>query len=142
MKTLFTLLSAFLLMTSLSVAQSINKTGPQQFWETNIHAIIDGDVDQVVEQSYFPMSTFEGDWKKREFIDAFDILFDESAVEALKNQSYRDIQSVDDGTGNREYIVVITTEMEIDGEILESATILSFKKFDGEWKLYNIDMAG
>jgi hypothetical protein len=142
MKTFFTLLAAIFLLNTTSHAQSVKKPDPQHFWDTNIQAIIDGDVDQVVSQSHFPMSTFEGDWSKNSFIDAFDILFDESAVEALKLQNYRDIQAVEDSPGVMIYIVVITTEMEIDGEIFESATILSFKKYEGEWKLYNIDMAG
>ncbi|MFK7783789.1 MAG: hypothetical protein AB8B56_01665 [Crocinitomicaceae bacterium] len=142
MKTLFTLLTGIFLINTTSYAQSIKKTEPQHFWETNIQAIVDGDVEEVIRQSHFPMSTFEGDWSKNSFSDAFDILFDASAVENLKSQSYRDIQPMEDSPGKMTYVVVITTEMEIDGEIFESATILSFKKFEGEWKLYNIDMAG
>ena len=142
MKTFFTLLAAIFLMNTTSHAQSVKKPDPQHFWDTNIQAIITGDVDQVVSQSNFPMSTFEGDWSKKSFVDAFDILFDKSSVEELKSQTYRDIQAVEDSPGVMIYRVVITTEMEIDGEIFESATILSFKKFEGDWKLFNIDMAG
>lgn len=142
MKTFFTLLSAIFLLNSASYAQSVKMPEPQHFWATNIQAIIDGDVEEVISQSHFPMSTFEGDWSKNSFSDAFDILFDASAVENLKSQSFRDIQAMEDSPGVMTYVVVITTVTEIDGEIYESATILSFKKFEGEWKLYNIDMAG
>jgi len=142
MNTFFTLLTAVVLLNTTSFAQGLNKTEPQQFWNTNIQAILNSDVDAVVGQSHFPMSTFEGDWSKKSFKDAFDILFDESALEELSSQSYRDIQPVEDSPGVMTYIVVITTEMVVDGETFESSTILSFKKFEGEWKLYNIDMAG
>lgn len=142
MKTFFSLLTTVLLLSSTSFAQSINKTEPQQFWETNIQAIIDGDVDKVVSQSHFPMTTFEGEWKKKNFVDAFDILFDESAIEELSSQNYRDIQPLEDSPGKMTYVVVITTVSEFEGEVYESSTILSFKKFEGEWKLYQIDMAG
>lgn len=142
MKTFFTLLAAIFVLNSNSFAQGIKKTEPQHFWDTNIQAIIDGDVDEVVRQSNFPMSTFEGKWSKNEFIDAFEILFDESSVEELKSQSYRSIQPMEDSPGVMVYVVVITTLTEMDGEIFESSTILSFKKFEEDWKLYDIDMAG
>lgn len=142
MKMILTLCAAFFLFGSTVQAQSLNKVGPQQFWETNIQAILDQDIDLVVEQSHFPMSTFEGDWKENDFRDAFEILFDETTLAALKSQTFRDIQAVENEPGDVTYMVVILTEMEVDGEMYESATILSFMKFDGVWKLYNIDMAG
>ena len=142
MKTLFSLLTIVLLMNANAFAQGIKRTEPQEFWETNIQAIISGDVDQVVKQSYFPMSTFEGDWSEEDFIDAFDILFDESTIAALPSMTYRDIQTPDEGSRNLEYILVVSTSTEIDGELYESALILSFSKIEGEWMLYHIDMAG
>jgi hypothetical protein len=142
MKMILTICAAFLLFGSSVQAQTLNKVEPQQFWETNIQAILDQDLDLVVSQSHFPMSTFEGDWKENDFRDAFEILFDETTIAALQSQTYRDIQPVEYEPGEITYMVVILTEMEVDGEMFESATILSFKKFDGVWKLYNIDMAG
>ncbi len=142
MKTFMTLFVGFMLMTSFAFSQSLNKIEPQQFWETNIQAILDSDVDEVVSQSHFPMITFEGDWSKNSFIDAFDILFDESVLSALKSQTYRDIQTFEDSPGEITYMVVIVTYLESEGEVYESATMLSFKKFDEKWKLYQIDMAG
>ena len=129
-------------MISFSFSQSINKIEPEQFWETNIRAILDSNIDEVVSQSHFPMATFEGDWSKNSFIDAFEILFDESVLASLSSQTYRDIQAFEDGPNKVTYMVVIVTETEYEGEFYESATMLSFKKFDGEWKLYQIDMAG
>lgn len=142
MKTFFTLLTGFLILSSNALAQGINKIEPQQFWETNIQAILNGDVEEVISQSHFPMSTFEGDWSKNDFSDAYDILFGEAELAELRTQTYRDIQPVEYEPGEMTYMIVIVTETEIDGEVYESATILSFKKFDGAWKLYDIDMAG
>ncbi|MDG1333467.1 MAG: hypothetical protein P8P74_14115 [Crocinitomicaceae bacterium] len=142
MKTFFTLLTTVLLINSSSFAQSINKTDPQQFWDTNIQAIVNGDVDEVVSQSHFPMTTFEGEWSKKDFTDAYEILFDETAIAELSSQTYRSIQPLEDGPNNVIYVVVITTVTEFDGEVFESSTILSFQKYEGEWKLYQIDMAG
>lgn len=142
MKTLFTPLTFLLLLNSSSFAQSINKTEPQQFWDANIRNIISYDIDAVVEQSHFPMTTFEGEWSKKEFKDAFDILFDGEAISVLDLMTYRDIQPLEDGPNNVIYVVVITTETEYEGEVYESSTILSFQKYEGEWKLFQIDMAG
>ncbi|PHR30805.1 MAG: hypothetical protein COA38_09700 [Fluviicola sp.] len=142
MKTFFTMLAGFLLISSSVFAQSLNKVEPQQFWETNIQAILNSDLDEVVSQSYFPMTTFEGDWSKKDFINSFDMLFDESILAALSDQSFRDIQAIESSPGEITYMVVIITYTEMEGETYESATILSFKKFDGEWKLYDLDMAG
>ncbi len=132
---------ALIVTASFANAQSLNKTEPQQFWDTNIQAILDEDVDAVVEQAYFPMSTFEGDWSKRDFKNSFDVIFDRSVLEALGKQTYRDIQATN-GTDGLTYKVVVMTYTEIDGELYESATMLYFQKFDDEWKLFKIDMAG
>ncbi len=132
---------AILFIGSCANAQSINKTEPQQFWDTNIQAILNEDVDIVIEQSVFPMTTFEGDWSKKDFRDAFPAVFDDATLEALGKLTYRDIDASNDGDGLT-YTVAIMTYMEIDGEVYESATILSFRKFEKEWKLFNIDMAG
>lgn len=129
-------------MSSMAFSQSVDKVEAQAFWETNIQAILNENVDEVVSKSHFPMSTFEGDWTKDDFIDAFEILFGISELTELKTQTFHDIQPVEYEPGEIEYMVVIVTETEIDGELYESATILSFKKFDGVWKLYAIDMAG
>lgn len=142
MKTFFVLLAGFFIMSSSVIAQEINKIEPQQFWETNIQAILDSDVDKVVSQAHFPMTTFDGDWSEEPFIDAFDMLFDEAVLAELKTQSFRDIQPFEGNGGEMTYMVVIATETEFEGELYESVTLLSFKKFDGEWKLYDIDMAG
>lgn len=142
MKIFLSLITGLLLTTSFAFSQSLEKVEPQQFWDTNIKAILDNDVEKVVSQSHFPMSTFEGDWSKKDFMDAYEILFDESVLGDLRMQSYRDIQPVEYTPGEITYMIVIVTETEHEGEVYESATILSFKKFDGEWKLYDIDMAG
>lgn len=142
MKTLFTMLAGFLLISSSVFAQTLKKVEPQQFWDTNIQAILGSELDEVVSQSHFPMTTFEGDWSKKDFINSFDLLFDKSILAALRDQSYRDIQPIESSPGEITYMVVITTYTEVEGETYESVTILSFKKFDGEWKLYDIDMAG
>jgi hypothetical protein len=142
MKTFFTLLAGFLIISSSAIAQGIDKLEPQQFWDTNILALIDGDVEKVVSQSNFPITTFDGDWSEEAFIDAFEILFDRTALAELKTQSFRDIQPFEESGGKMTYMVVITTLTESDGEVYESSTLLSFKKFGGEWKLFDIDMAG
>lgn len=142
MKILFSLFIGFILVSPSTYAQGINKTEPQQFWETNIQAILESNVEEVVNQSHFPLNTFEGEWSENDFVDAFEILFSEVELSELRSQSYRDIQMFEDEDGATIYMVVILTETEIEGEYYESATILSFKKFDGQWKLYDIDMAG
>lgn len=142
MKTFFALFIVLLFVTTTTFAQDANENDQKDLWETNIQAILSGDVETVVSQSYFPMTTFEGEWDKAYFLEAYDIIFDASVLAQLSELSYEDIQLVENETEDPSYMIVIATATEIDGELYESATILSFKKFDGAWKLYAIDMAG
>lgn len=142
MKTFFTLLAGFLLFSSSVFAQGLNKMEPQQFWDTNIQSILDNDMEKVVSQSHFPMTTFNGDWSEEEFMDGYDLIFDELFLAELQKQTFRDIQAFEEGGGMMTYMVVVTTVTEYEGEVYENSTLLSFKKFDGEWKLYDIGVAG
>ena len=141
MKLAYTFL-LLLVIAPITLAQEIDKDEAQDFWEDNIQAILDLDKEKVMTQTNFPLNTFDGDWDQRAFESGFDLIFNEDLIADLKYQSVRDIQSVEYEPGEITIILDIFSVTEIDGEEFESATILSFKKFEGSWKLYDIKMAG
>ena len=141
MKLAYTFL-LLLFIAPIALAQEIDKDEAEDFWEDNIQAILDLDKEKVMTQTNFPLNTFDGDWDQRAFESGFDLIFNEDLIADLKYQSVRDIQSVEYEPGEITIILDIFSVTEIDGEEFESATILSFKKFEGSWKLYDIKMAG
>lgn len=141
MKLAYTFL-LLLVIAPITLAQEIDKDEAEDFWEDNIQAILDLDKEKVMTQTNFPLNTFDGDWDQRAFESGFDLIFNEDLIADLKYQSVRDIQSVEYEPGEITIILDIFSVTEIDGEEFESATILSFKKFEGSWKLYDIKMAG
>mgnify|MGYP006893244393 CR=1 FL=1 len=141
MKTLLSLSFLFLLGCT-TFAQSVKKVEAQLFWETNIQSFLDGDLDAVVEQTEFPIAMFDEDLDEELFRENFPFLFDELTLEALAAQSYRDIQILDEDPSELIYMVSIYTETQMEDEILESMTMLYFKKFEGKWKLFQIEIAG
>ncbi|MFT5860875.1 MAG: hypothetical protein ACI865_002991 [Flavobacteriaceae bacterium] len=139
------LIYTFLLLLAIapaSSAQEVDEDEAEIFWEDNIQAILDLDKEKVMSQTNFPLSTFDGDWDSKAFESGFDLIFNEDLIAQLKYESVRSIQPVEYEPGEMTYMLVILSSTEIDGEQFESATMLSFKKYEGSWKLYRIDMAG
>lgn len=141
MKTLIASTILFL-MSSMAFSQSVDKVEAQAFWDNNIQSILDGDIDAVVEQSVLPMVVFEEEMDEEMFREAYEYIFDENVIATLMGMSYRDIELIDEDPKALVYMVSIYSEIEEEGEIYESMTFLSFKKFDGKWKLSQIDIAG
>lgn len=141
MKSFFILFVTTLFIGSSVNAQEIDLDQADAFWNSNIQAILDGDVAKVVTQTNFPLTTFEGDWTEEEFRSNFEVIFDEVTLADLASQDLTDIQVVEDEEGLT-YMIVLLTTFEIEEEFYESATILSFMEIEGDWKLYRIDIAG
>lgn len=141
MKTLLSLSFLFLLGCP-TFAQSIKKVDTQLFWETNIQPFLDGDLDAIVAQTDFPIAMFDEDMDEELFRENFPYIFDELTLEALAAQSYRDVYVLDDPPSELIYMVSIYTETQMEDEILESTTMLYFKKFEGKWKFFLLKVAG
>ncbi len=141
MKSFLLLLLASFSVSSTVHAQDLDLDEADAFWKSNIQAILDADIEKVMDQTSFPLTTYEDDWTEEDFRDNFELVFDEMVLADLAAQDLTDIQVVEDEDG-LSYMVVIYTVIGIDEDFYESATILSFTKMDDDWKLYRIDVAG
>lgn len=141
MKSFFLPLIVFCFFCSTAHAQSFDAEEGENFWARYIDPILLYDVDQVVDQTTFPIATYEGDLNEEDFRDLYEIIFDETTLESLSEMDYTSIEVIDSEVG-RVCIIAIMTMFEIDEEYYESATILSFEEIDGSWQLFRIDIAG
>ena len=141
MKSILVLFIGVLFFSPSVNAQDLDSDEGVDFWAYYISPILQYEVDQVVNQASFPLETYEGDLSEEEFRDLFPVIFDETTMESLSYLDYTAVQVL----GYDEYTVyriTILTEFEMDGEYYETATILSFRQENGNWKMFSIDIAG
>ena len=141
MKSILVLFIGALLFSPSVNAQDLDSDEGVDFWAYYISPILQYEVDQVIDQATFPLETYEGDLSEEEFRDLFPVIFDETTMESLSYLDYTAVQVL----GYDEYTVyriTILTEFEMDGEYYETATILSFRQENGNWKMFSIDIAG
>ena len=137
---LLILISAFSLSSSVN-AQDLDSDEGENFWARYIDPILLYDLDQVVDQTSFPIATYEGDLNEEDFLGLYEIIFDETTIDALSYMDYTAIKVLGYDE-NTIYQLSILTEFEIDEEYYETATILSFRQENGSWKMFQIDIAG
>ncbi len=130
----------FISVSQFSFSQLSDEEEAEIIWETNIQAILDLDKKKVLSQTVFPLNTYKGVWNRSTFISDFDFIFNTDLLKDLKYQDVRDLQPSEEESGELAFILIVMTFTEIDGEDFESSTIFSFKKFEGDWKMYNIEL--
>ncbi|MFT5777280.1 MAG: hypothetical protein ACI837_000211 [Crocinitomicaceae bacterium] len=147
MKILFPLL-LILFSAPTAHSQKINREEAEAFWVSTIYPIMDMDIPTALNNVNYPISTYLGNRTKEDFTGDYNDIFTPEILKALGKSSIDDIQIVDYQSGELTYMLVLMTvykvedDTDMEGSEMESATILSFKKFDGVWKLYNVDIAG
>lgn len=141
MKSFFVLIAVSCFLSSPLHAQSLDAVEGENFWARYIDPILLYDLDQVFDQTSFPIATYEGDLNEEDFLGLYEIIFDEATIDALSYMDYTAIQVLGYDE-NTIYQLSILTEFEIDEEYYESATILSFRQENGSWKMFQIDIAG
>ncbi|TNF48546.1 MAG: hypothetical protein EP305_05260 [Bacteroidetes bacterium] len=151
MKTL--LITAFLLLNGFTFSQKADLNTVKTFWETNIYEIIILDQEGIEKHTHFPV---EGSWgyildledpestTDEDFTHNLKEIFTEEVRVALRNKTYNDLVHHTDENGELNFIVqvMMTTQLEDSDEVMESMMILYFKKFEGDWKLFQIELAG
>ena len=112
----------------------------QFFWNSNIGNIIEMDKDSVLFQTQFPLEVDKvgkkEEWTKDQFKKKLSVLFDSAVREQLSKDTYSSIEAWtrEDETGPTYMIVVYPGDEEFN------VMVLSFKQFDGDWKLFQIDL--
>lgn len=150
MKSIATL--TFCLIISVVFGQKTDLETVKKFWDTNIVEIIRLDQESIIEHTHFPVSgtwgyvmELEGDaetWTKEDFISAIPTIFNEELREKLQKENYNSLVHHIDEVGNLHFILQLNFETITSDGVFESTTLLYFKRFDGVWKIYQIEYAG
>ncbi len=150
MKSIATL--TFCLIISVVFGQKTDLETVKKFWDTNIVEIIRLDQESIIEHTHFPVSgswgyvmELEGDaetWTKEDFISAIPAIFNEELREKLQKENYNSLVHHIDEVGNLHFILQLNFETITSDGVFESTTLLYFKRFDGVWKIYQIEYAG
>jgi hypothetical protein len=124
------------------------------FWDSNIKAIVDFDSTKIIAQTNFPLEGSWGyaigletepeEWTKTDYTTNLESIFTEELRTLLSEKTYNDLTHYANEEGEIQLIINLMsyyTDIETQ-ETYESSTILFFKKFDNEWKLFSIEYAG
>lgn len=129
----------FLLLAHLSFGQLSDRVEAQKFWDINITNIVLLNTEQILAQTQFPLQVHLGTeaqkWTKEIFKKKLPVVFTPEVREQLKKGSIDDIDAwVMSEDDSETYMLVCYFE-----EGSYAAMVLSFKQFEGKWKLYSID---
>jgi len=133
-----TALFLFTFLTNLSFSQIRDTLEAKKFWADNIQAIINLDKTKIISQTNFPLeiNIDEELWSKDDFTARLDNLYTAEFRDELKSGS---IDNIDAWTMFEDesdtYMLVSFSKFEE-----YDALVFMFKQFDGNWKLYGIDM--
>lgn len=150
MKVLTSLL--FLFAFSCVYSQKADLATVQNFWDNNIMEIIRLDKEKIIDHTAFPVSgswgyalELEGGpeaWTDDDYKLNLDKIYNEELRIKLRGMNYNSLVHHTDENGELNFILQITFETITDVGTFESATLLYFKKYEGIWKLYQIEHAG
>jgi hypothetical protein len=148
------LFTAILLCLSNSFSQKLEYNVVVAFWDSNIKAIVDFDSTKIIAQTNFPLEGSWGyaigletepeEWTKTDYTTNLESIFTEELRTLLSEKTYNDLTHYANEEGEIQLIINLMsyyTDIETQ-ETYESSTILFFKKFDNEWKLFSIEYAG
>jgi hypothetical protein len=123
----------------------------QNLWNSNIRAIIDLDVEKIIQQTNFPL---QGDWyvayelwdaSEEELQEAYindpGVVFDPDTRARLAEMSWEEIV-VNDYEEGIVLSVPVYLSYEAEGEIYEFVTFYEFAKIEEQWMLIGIVYAG
>ncbi|MBL4862275.1 MAG: hypothetical protein JKY09_04555 [Crocinitomicaceae bacterium] len=132
------LLLPVLIFTQFSFGQLENSEEAQKFWDDNIQAIVDLEKNKIIEQTNFPLelSATKEVWTKNEFTEKLDMIFHKSQREELSKLNIGDIDAWQ-MSGHESLMYMVACFEAFDDN---RAMVLQFKRIDGEWKLYGIDL--
>lgn len=152
MKNLF--LISFLLFTHITFSQLVPKAELDQFWNSNILSMVRIDKEAIVAQTNFPLEGAWGymiddlsepeSWTQELYSNNLAKIYTDEIRIAMRSKTINDLThfTTDEGeTALLLSIMVETYDKESD-MTFESTYMFYFKKFDGNWKLFKMDIAG
>lgn len=152
MKNLVLLTTLIISLTS-SAQSKIDSTELEQIWNNNILPIINKDTASLSKTINFPVSGLwsmfigfnnipETKHSKKDFFKNIDKFITSDLSSALEKQSYKNFE-IHTELDFPEVTISYGIETQLDnGDIDEGALIFSFKKIDGQWKLWSCIIVG
>lgn len=132
------LLFCCLIFSLFARSQEADREEMQRFWDSNIAAIVAGNVETVLSQTHFPLEVKRSkreNLTREKFKVQYKTVFTPFVVEQFKTGSIRDIDAwTMEGDSGPTYMLVCS-----QSEESEAVFVFCFKQFDGQWKLYLID---
>jgi len=152
MKTI--LIIAFTFLTSITFSQLVQKAELEEFWNSNILPMVKIDKETIISQTNFPLEGAWGymvddlsdseSWTAELYTNNLEKIYTDEIRIAMRSKTINDLAHFTTEEGETALLlsIMIETYDKESDMTFESSYMFFFKKFEGNWKLYKIDIAG
>lgn len=149
-----TLIVAFTLLTSISFSQLVQKTELDAFWNSTILPIVKIDKETIIAQTNFPLEGAWGymvddlsepeSWTTELYSNNLEKIFTDEIRISMRSKTINDLAHFTTEEGETALLlsIMIETYDKESDMTFETSYMYFFKMFDGNWKLFKIDIAG
>lgn len=149
-----TLIIAFTLLTSISFSQLVQKAELDEFWNSNILPMVKIDKEAIIAQTNFPLDGAWGymvddlsepeSWTQELYSNNLEKIYTEEIRIAMRSKTINDLAhfTTDEGETALLLSIMIETYDKESDMTFELSYMFFFKKIDGNWKLFKMDIAG
>lgn len=148
------LIIAFTQLTIISYSQLVSKPELEQFWNSTILPMVQLDNETVISQTNFPLEGAWGylvddlsepeSWTQALYSNNLEKIYTNEIRIALRGKTCNDLAhfTTDEGQTALLLPIMIETYDKESNMTFETSYMYFFKKFDGNWKLFKIDIVG
>lgn len=152
MKTI--LIIAFTFLTSITFSQLVQKAELEEFWNSNILPMVKIDKETIISQTNFPLEGAWGymvddlsdpeSWTAELYTNNLEKIYTDEIRIAMRSKTINDLAHFTTEEGETALLlsIMIETYDKESDMTFESSYMFFFKKFEGNWKLFKIDIAG
>lgn len=149
-----TLIIAFTLFTSISFSQLVQKAELEAFWNSNILSMVKIDKETIISQTNFPLEGAWGymvddlsepeSWTQELYSNNLEKIYTNEIRIAMRSKTINDLAHFTTEEGETALLlsIMIETYDKESDMTFETSYMYFFKKFDVNWKLFKIDLAG
>lgn len=148
------ILLVFSSLTIFSFGQLVPKHEVEEFWNSNMLPIIKLDKATIENQTNFPLEGSWGyivddlgdpeSWTKELYVENLGQIYSDAIRIAIRSKSINDLAHMTTESGETALLlsVYVETKDKESDIVYETSYMFFFKKFEGVWKLYKIELAG
>jgi hypothetical protein len=148
------LIIAFTQLTIISYSQLVPKAELEQFWNSSISPIVQFDKETIISQTNFPLEGTWGymvddlsepeSWTQALYSANIEKIYTNEIRIAMRGKTINDLAhfTTDEGQTALLLSIIIETHDKESDLTFETAYMYFFKKFNGNWKLFKIDIVG